>query len=226
MTEVDTVEAEDALADQLPASGPERRCIITGEIRPKAELLRFIVSPADEVVPDVDQRLPGRGIWLSPRRDVVNTAMAKRQFARAARRAVTAPEDLADRVERLLARRCLDALGLARRAGQAVCGFEKVRTELKSGRAAVLVQARDAAAAGREKMQALAGALGGRPLVELFDVAELGAIFGRENAVHVALAEGKIARRLVLETRLLAGFRPGPEAIVGRGRAAETPDEN
>lgn len=197
---------EEQGVEEAEEKGPERRCVVTGEIRPKDELLRFVVGPTDEVVPDVDRRLPGRGIWLSPRRDVVNTALAKRFFAKAARRAVSAPPDLADRIEALLARRCLDALGLARRAGQAVCGYEKVRAELDGHRAALLVQARDASPAGKEKIR---GPADGLPLIELFDGSELGAVFGRDNAVHVAIAKGKLARRLLHEARLLAGFREG-----------------
>ena len=188
---------------------PDRRCIVTGQVRPKAEMLRFVLSPAGEVVPDLGAGLPGRGIWLSARRDVVNTALAKRLFARAARRAAIVPDDLADRVEELLVRRCLDALGLARRAGQAVCGYEKVRAEIKARRAAAVIEARDAAADGRGKMRALATGL---PVVELFDAAELGGVFGRETAVHVAMAPGGLADRLLRETALLAGFRPQAEA--------------
>lgn len=187
-------------------TGPVRRCVVTGETRPKESLLRFVVGPADDVVPDMDRRLPGRGIWLSPRRDVVNTAVAKRLFARAARRAVSVSPDLADRIEALLARRWLDALGLARRAGQAVCGYEKVRAEIDGRRVALLVQARDASEAGKDKIR---GPGAGLPVIELFDGSELGAVFGRDIAVHVAVAEGKLARRLLEEARLLAGFREG-----------------
>lgn len=198
------MEEDWAEADQ--PSGPERRCIATGQVRPKVEMLRFVVSPSGEVVPDLERRLPGRGIWLSPRRDVVNTAVAKRLFAKAARRQVATPDDLADRLEGLLCRRCLDAISLARRAGQAMCGFEKVKAELKAGRAAVLVEARDAAEDGKGKMRALAQAI---PVVELFDAVELGAPFGRDQSVHVALAPGGLARRLVEEAAMLAGFRQG-----------------
>lgn len=199
-------------------SGPSRRCIATGQVRPKGELLRFVVSPSGEVVPDLEHRLPGRGIWLSGRRDVVNTALSKRLFAKAARRAVTVPEDLADRLEGLLCRRCLDAISLARRAGQAVCGFEKVKAELKAGRAAVLVEARDAAEDGKCKMRALASGL---PVVELFDAVELGAPFGRDQSVHVALTPGGLARRLTEEAALLAGFRQGSVTCPIRGEATQ-----
>jgi predicted RNA-binding protein YlxR (DUF448 family)/ribosomal protein L30E len=185
-------------------AGPERRCIVTGETGPKAGLLRFCISPEGEVVFDAGHVLPGRGIWLSPRRDVVNTAVAKRQFARAARRQVTVADDLAERVETQLTRRCLDLIGLARRAGQAVTGFEKVCAEARAGRAALLVLARDASADGRAKVRALASGAGA---VELFDGAELGAVFGRDAAVHVCLSPGKLAERLRVEAGLLAGFR-------------------
>lgn len=210
------METDWAEADQ--PSGPSRRCIATGQVRPKGELLRFVVSPAGEVVPDLERRLPGRGIWLSARRDVVNTAVSKRLFAKAARRAVTVPEGLADRLEGLLCRRCLDAISLARRAGQAVCGFEKVKAEFKAGRAAVLVEARDAADDGKSKMRALAS---GHPVVELFDAVELGAPFGRDQSVHVALTPGGLARRLVEETALLAGFRQGSVSCPDGARAPE-----
>lgn len=205
-----------AEADQ--PGGPQRRCIATGTVRPKGELLRFVVSPSGELVPDLERRLPGRGIWLSARRDVVNTALSKRLFAKAARRAVTVPEDLADRVAGLLCRRCLDAISLARRAGQALCGFEKVKAELKAGRVAVLVEARDAAEDGKCKMRALASGL---PVVELFDAVELGAPFGRDQSVHAALLPGGLARRLVEEAGLLAGFRQGSVSNPQAGSAPE-----
>ena len=196
----DRSEAED---DEL-RQGPNRRCIATGAVMAKQNLLRFVVGPDNMVVPDVDGRLPGRGIWLTPRRAVVKTAVSKRLFAPAARRAVNVPEDMAERIEKLLARRCLDALALARRAAQAVCGFEKVKAELKAGKVAVLVEASDAAADGRDKLKALAP---GVAVVDVFDAAELGAVFGRDHAVHVCVAPGGLARRLTAEAALLAGFR-------------------
>ncbi|MGE5514203.1 MAG: RNA-binding protein [Bacteroidota bacterium] len=209
---------EDWAEVDQPESGPSRRCIVTGTVRPKGELLRFVISPAGEVVPDLERRLPGRGIWLSARRDVVNTAQAKRLFAKAARRAVTVPDDLADRLEGLLRQRCLNLISLARRAGQAICGFEKVKAELKAGRAAVLVEARDAAEDGKCKMRALAS---GHPVVELFDAVELGAPFGRDQSVHAVLTPGGLARRLVEEAGLLAGFRQGAVTHPDTGQATQ-----
>ena len=171
-------------------------------------LLRFVVGPDGRLVPDVAGKLPGRGLWLTARRDIVATAIAKRHFARAARQAVAVDDDLADRIEALLAARCRDEVALARRAGQAVMGFAQVEAVLGKGRAAVLIAASDGAADGRAKLRALATAL---PVVEQLTGAELGAAFGREHVVHAALAPGRLATALVANAARLAGFRTGDD---------------
>ena len=195
------------VAAEEPAGGSTRRCVVTGEVRAKPELLRFVVAPDGKLVPDVAGRLPGRGLWLTARRDIVAAAVTKRLFARAARQPVVADDDLADRVEVLLAQRCCDRIGLARRAGQAVAGFDKVHTALAAGRMGVLVAAGDGATDGRSKLRSLAPGL---PLVECLTGAELGAAFGREQVVHAALAPGRIAEALVADAARLRGFRPPP----------------
>jgi uncharacterized protein len=186
------------------ASGPRRRCIVTGEVRERGALLRFVVGPDGAVVPDLEARLPGRGLWLTPRRDIVERAVAKRVFARAARRPVSAPPELADRLEALLARRCGDSLGLARRAGLAVAGFDRVGEAVRRGKAELLLFAVDGAEGGRRKLGVL-----GRDLssATVLTAAELGAAFGRERIVHAAVGGGKLCRRLLLDLSRLAGLR-------------------
>ena len=191
---------------------PTRRCIVSGEVSETAALVRFVVDPEGTVVPDVAGDLPGRGMWLSSRREVLDTARTKGLFARAARMRVSVDEGLADLTERLLARRSLDTLGLARRAGRAVVGFQKVRALLGSGEAAVLIAARDAATDGKAKLRRVGAAV---PEVTLFTVAELSLALGRENVVHAALSPSKLANRFLIETARLAGFRPSDELEVG-----------
>ena len=187
---------------------PMRRCIASGEVRPKGDLIRFVVGPQGVVVPDVEERLPGRGLWLSPGRDKIEAARRRRLFAKAAKAAVQVPEDLADRVERLLARRCIDLLGLANRAGLVVCGFEKAAGKLAAGRAAVLVQACDAAEDGRRKLRARARAAGvDVAVLETLTAAELGEALGGRPRVHVAVGGGSLANRLRIESGRLAALR-------------------
>jgi len=198
--------AADEAADEAAeiAASPQRRCIASGEVRDRAGLLRLVVGPDGTIVPDIDERLPGRGLWLTPRRDIVDRAVAKRVFARAARRSVSVPPDLADRLEMLLARRVVDSLGLARRAGLAVAGFDRVSDAVRHGRAALLLCARDGATGGRRKLAELARDL---PCGDALTASELGAAFGRDRIVHAAVGGGKLCRRLLLDLEKLAGLR-------------------
>ena len=184
-------------------ASPLRKCIATGALRPKDEMLRFVVGPDGRLVPDLDGRLPGRGLWLSAERDMVNTACAKGLFAKAARRGVKVPAGLEEVLEGLMVRRCLDLIGLARRAGDVVQGFEKARARLQTGKGGVLLQASDGAAGGRKKIRALAPA---EPLLDLFSARELGQALGRDRAVHVVMAKGRLADSLIREAGRLRSF--------------------
>ncbi len=192
--------------------GPERRCIATGRVLPWEELLRFVLGPGDVVVPDLDGKLPGRGFWLSAVRDMVETAVRKGSFAKVARRGVVVPADLPDQVDRLMVRRCLDYLGLSRRAGLVVFGYEKVHAGLKAGRLAMLLAARDGAPGGREKIRRLGPGL---PLIDLFSGAELGAALGRDEVVHVAVGPGRVAALMLEEAFRLGRYRGTPVPMPG-----------
>lgn len=203
------------------ADDPTRSCFVTRRRRARDELVRFVVDPAGEVRADVAGRLPGRGMWLSAERDVLDRAVGRNLFARAARRQVRVDPDLAEEVGRLLAARVLDGLGLARRAGEAVGGFEKVRAALGGRGAAVLVEASDAAADGRRKLRSLASHV---PVIVAFDRSELGRALGRDEVVHVAVAPGALAQRLVSDARRLDGFRPGSLEEVARATPSVHPE--
>ena len=193
-------------------ANPERRCIATGESGPTDRLIRFVLGPAAEVVPDLAAKLPGRGVWLTAERALVERAVAKKLFSRAFKAQAAAPTDLADRLEALLAGRLIDVIGLARKAGQAVTGFEKVRARLKEGAAGALVQASDGAADGKAKLARMAGGLpGGVAVIDVLDSNELGLAFGRDFAIHAALDRGGFADRAIGEAARLSGLRPaGP----------------
>lgn len=208
--------------------GPERRCIVRGESGSIFGLIRFVVGPEGEVVPDLAERLPGRGMWLSSDRDSVRAAIKKRAFARVARAQVAVPDDLEGLLESLLARRAVDSLGLARKAGLAVTGFEKVKARLKQGPVAVLLHARDGSDQGLGKLRPMAR---GAPVANVLSSEELGLAFGRDYVIHAALDAGGAADRFLRDTARLAGFRPdvhrdlGPEIGDGPVAAGEDDDD-
>ncbi|MBE1236382.1 RNA-binding protein [Phaeovibrio sulfidiphilus] len=184
--------------------GPSRRCILSRSVRPKEAMLRFVVSPDRVVTPDVDGRLPGRGFWLSPAPDVIETARRKGVFPKAARCSLTVPEDLAERVDALLEERCLRLVGLARKAGQAVVGYEKVRGVLQKGGAAFVIEAFDAAENARKKLNA---AQFGVPVFRPLDREALARAFARDNAVHAAVMPGGLASGLAIDLERLSRMR-------------------
>lgn len=190
--------------------GPERKCVVTGEAQPKSGLVRFVVSPDGTLVPDVLEKLPGRGIYVSADRSALETAVKKKHFARAARRPVELPDalsgDLAGMIEGALARHVVELIGLARKSGDAVAGYEKVKDWLEKDRARVLIQASDGSGRGKSK---LSTPHGGR-FIGWLTAGEIGQAFGRQTSVHAALAAGGLAKRVVEEAQRLKGLRADP----------------
>jgi uncharacterized protein len=170
-------------------------------------MIRFVVGPNDEVVADVSARLPGRGLWLSARRDMIETAAEKRLFSKAARQSVQVPDNLAETVAELLKRRCLDTLGLARRAGLTAVGADQVRAQAMAGKTAVLIEAADGSRAERDKMAAAAR---DAQLVDVFARHDLGAAMGRDEAVHIGLMSGGLTKAFVIDATRYDGVRQKP----------------
>jgi hypothetical protein len=186
----------------------ERRCIVAGEVMDEARLIRFVAAPDGTVAPDLARKLPGRGIWVEANRAAVDQAAKKGLFSRAAKTKLDPGPDLSGLIERLLSRRCLDGLGLARREGALVQGFEKTHVAVRSGKAAWLVEARDGAADGRDKL--MRAALAAPRPVEVcgaFSAEELGLALGLDNVIHLALLAGRRAERWSEDVRRLDGFR-------------------
>jgi uncharacterized protein len=193
--------------------GPLRRCVVTRERGRPEEMLRFVISPDRILTPDLPARLPGRGIWLSARGDVLETARKRGAFARAARGPVTVPAALDTMLRDGLVRRMADLLGLARRAGQAVCGFTKAREWIVARRAGLIVRATDGSEA--ELSRLLSGAGRDLPVASVLTGADLGAVFGRDHVVHVAVMAGSLADRLHMEHRRFAGLFGAAAAASG-----------
>jgi predicted RNA-binding protein YlxR (DUF448 family) len=203
-------------ADATPA-GPqthaqasrERRDIVSGEVMDESALIRFVVSPDGLVTPDLARKLPGRGLWVKADRASVDLAVKRGAFSRAAKAKATAPGDLADLVDRLLLRRVLDGLGLARRAGDLTSGFAKAATAIAGGRAAWLIEASDGAPDGRRKMFQVVRRTPNPPrLFGAFSNEDLSLALGLSPVVHLVFLAGRGAGRWTQDVEKLSGFRP------------------
>jgi predicted RNA-binding protein YlxR (DUF448 family) len=200
-------------SSQIVAEGQrrerERRCIVSHESLPDAKLIRFALAPDGSVVPDVAAKLPGRGAWVRANRETVDAAAKKQMFARAFKCEARAPADLVEQTESLLVRRCLEQLGLMRRAGAVAIGATQVEAAIRGKPAFILLEAADGAEEGREKLMSLhIGLWGGPPAaVSCFTASDLGVALGRERVIHACLLQERLATGWAADIGRLAGFR-------------------
>ena len=203
---------------QADADHSGRRCALTRAPRPKDELIRFVLAPNGTVVPDLKERLPGRGVWLTASRDAVADAVKRKVFSRALKGEAKAPEELPAQVERLLAEAALSSLALANKAGEAVFGYAKVEEAIAGGRVLALIHAREAADDGCRKLDGKARGAGGRrqiPAIRTFGTDELSLATGRTNVIHAALIQGGAAERVLAAASRLERYRRGRAAFAG-----------
>jgi len=177
----------------------ERMCIVTREVMDEAQLIRFVRGPDDAVVPDINRKLPGRGVWVGLSKKRVAEAVKRQAFRRGLGETSLAGLDLPDQVGGLLRKAAVSYISLAKKAGEAVTGTAKVGEMVATGRARIVIHAREAAQNGRQKIDNLSG-----PSVEtlsLFTSTELDLAFGRANVIHAAVAKGGLAEKLLQATR-------------------------
>ena len=207
-----TDEAGDAYPRGKPDADPGRTCVGTGQAMAQSRLLRLACSPDGGLVPDVAGKLPGRGVWVTPTREALAAAIKRRGFARGLKANVTVPDGLAEQIETLLLKRCLDTIGLARKSGMAVAGADKVSAEIEKRPPGWLLEASDGAPDGRNKMIRLAGALYGSVHVAgALCSDELGMAFGRNHVIHALVKRGRFAKLWARDYARLSGFRHRPE---------------
>jgi predicted RNA-binding protein YlxR (DUF448 family) len=192
------------------ASPTLRRCIVTRQALEKPAMIRFVVDPEGRVIPDLKERLPGRGLWVTATREALDQAVARHAFSKAAKQSVKVAPDLGSQVAALAKREVAELLGLGRKSGQLVAGFEKVEAALRSGKVRVLVAASDGAEDGRGKLARLAGS--GVEICAPLTAAELAQALGREHAVHAAIKAGGIAEKTIIAARRFIALTQGPEA--------------
>jgi predicted RNA-binding protein YlxR (DUF448 family) len=206
----------------------ERFCALTRQVRPTAEMIRFVVDPGGSVVPDLKRNLPGRGLWLTATRQTLEEAMRRQVMPRGFKRAVQVPADLADMTERLLERSALDALAIAGKAGTVATGYSKVEAAVIRRVATALLHAGDGSADGIRKIEALLRRqnsddepenTGSVAAINLFTSAQLDLALGRSNVVHAALLAGHASETDIARCLRLERFRTGNPGEHGNATA-------
>jgi uncharacterized protein len=198
----------------------ERTCALTRELKPTNDMVRFVVGPSAEAVPDVKCKLPGRGIWVTATRAAVEEAVKRNIFARGFRQNVGVAPNLAAITEQLIERAALDALGIASKAGRVISGFSRVEAALGRDQIVALIHAADAADDGRRKLRAAlqrntAGQAREIAMIDAFTGAQLDLALNRPNVVHAALLAGSGSETFLARTARLIRFRTeiSPDAV-------------
>jgi predicted RNA-binding protein YlxR (DUF448 family) len=202
----------------------ERFCVATRTVQPVSDLIRFVVGPDGEAVPDIKSKLPGRGVWVTATREALEDAIKRKAFARGFKRDVRTPADLAARTERLLEQAVIDALAMAHKAGLVAAGFNRAATALEREDVVALLHAAEASPDGVRKLDAVVrqGRSQPQPVIEFLTSAQLDLALGRPNVVHAALLAGPASDTLLSRSRRLERFRAGGAGDRGNraGKAA------
>jgi hypothetical protein len=188
-----------------------RLCAVTRIRRPPDELIRFVRAPDQTVVPDLKGRLDGRGVWVTCSRHALASAVKKNTFSAGFRSPVKTDLDLPDRVDELLTRAALQALGLAKKAGQVLSGYQKVDIGLETQLIIGLFHGSEASGDGVEKLNRKYSAVsgGGQSVFECFTVEQLSLALGLGNVVHAALIDGGASLSALRAAERLAHYRTG-----------------
>jgi predicted RNA-binding protein YlxR (DUF448 family) len=214
------------LGPRTTKSATERMCVVSREVRPIDQLIRFVVAPTGEVIADLKRKLPGRGLWVTASRQAVAEAVRRHHFSRGFKRDVRVSPDLATETEALLVRGVTDALAVAAKAGQVVAGFSKVEAVLKErgsrNTVAALIHAADGASDGIRKLDALLGQRGGQdpaqetlslgesariPVITILTSLELDLALTRSNVIHAALLAGPASKTFLSRSQTLVRYR-------------------
>ena len=210
-----------AFADPDLDNGPRtdrsatmRMCAVTRQVRPIEELIRFVVSPQGEVIPDLKRKLPGRGLWVSASHRTVAEAVRRNQFSKGFKRDVRATLSLAADTEVLLVRGVIEALAMAAKAGQVVSGFTRVEGALAQHQAVALIHAADGAADGIRKLDAIARQNTANteesreiPVIDVLTSEQLDLALGRSNVIHAALLAGSAGKTFLSRSQILVRYR-------------------
>jgi uncharacterized protein len=208
-----TLQATEIELDRGPRDrGVERMCVATRTVRPVADLIRFVVGPDGEAVPDLKQKLPGRGVWVTATRDALDQAIKRKAFGRGFKRDVRLPADLVTRTDELLARSAIEALAIAGKGSLVVAGFAKVEAALGYEDVIALLHAAEAAADGVRKLDSALRRGPHSDAVRMFRIltgAQLDLALGRPNVIHAALLAGPSSDTVLARLQRLERFRTG-----------------
>lgn len=198
---------EPAIAD-LKLTKSERRCAQTKQVLNISQMVRFVANDIGEIFPDVSARAPGRGVWIKADKEILNNAIKANAFSKSLKRACHPKPELTEQTIDALYQKAIGFIGLAKRAGQIILGFDQVSDFVRKSPAAFIIEAKDGAKDGRDKILNLSNKWNNVQIIGCFSSDDLGKVLGRDNIIHALMPKGQFAQNWNLELNRLSGFVP------------------
>ena len=196
-----------------------RKCLVTGVTIEKKNLIRFVLSPQNDLVADINQKLPGRGYWVKAERQIVLKAIKKNILIKATKQEVSIEKNVLERIESQLKKKIINQISLCRKAGMAIFGFDKIKVALSKNNIGLLIQAIDGS--DKEKKRILNKSIP-KIINNCFTASDLGKAFSREKVVHCAILQSGFVENINFDSNRLNNLKnPVPTYNV-----VQNPDKN
>ncbi len=183
---------------------PLRKCIVSGLLYEKQKLIRFVVSPSKTVVPDINQKLPGRGVWIHAQRQTLDAALTGKSFQKAFNSNVKVEKNLIEIILQQIKKKLCDQISLARKAGKTVFGANQVKTSLVKEDFGLLIQASDGS---QRETSRFSQSIDDEKIINCLAGQDLGAIFSRERVVHCVIFSSAFVENIIFHANLLNNLK-------------------
>ena len=174
--------------EALPQPRAGRTCIGCRAQGGRHDLLRFVCTPAGEVILDASGHAPGRAVYVCYDVLCLRKALKPARLALALRRSVLVPdfEIVSQEVRELLYKRLGACLGLGHKAGAVVSGYTLLRRACAQGRVLYMILAEDTETGRAEEYRSWC-TQHHIPCVTLFTKERLGHLIGKPSRSALGL---------------------------------------
>ncbi|MET3589780.1 putative RNA-binding protein YlxR (DUF448 family) [Bartonella silvatica] len=175
-------------------------------------LIRFVIGPHNQIVPDLKSHLPGRGAWVSARHSIIEAAVKRKAFQKKFKTDVEVSPNLAHIVDTLLLKTALSSLSMMRKAGAIVMGATKVDAAIRAGQAILVLHTKETTEDGKRKIAQAIHTTQQQTnrnikAISLFSSDEMQVAFGAHPVMHAALLDTKAAEGFLKAIHKLLAYR-------------------
>ena len=176
-------------------------CSVTKKMYPSENMIRFVLFPDNKYTIDLNYEFQGKEFFIFASK---STLARIKDFVGDIYEKEPQVENLVTRIDSIIVKRIVSLIALARKSGNLIFGFERVKMALKSGDSDILFHANNGSPKELKRIKPRSVRL---ILVSLFSSSELGKVFNRDNVAHSCVLKGGLAKSLILDVKKLEGIQ-------------------